>query len=191
MKHTWGGLLALLTVIGLAGCGGSVIDANSSPTPAVGAASPGAATSPGASASAPACSGADATIPPGSPDNFADGKTNQPTILPDGLQYVDLVPGGGPQVQAGQCVTIHYSLFLQDGTAVESSRSSSGSGAFKFQAGAGSVIKGFDEGVQGMSVGGRRRITVPPALGYGATGSPPKIPANATLVFVIQVMAAV
>jgi len=185
MKQTLGGLLTLMALFGLSGCGGTVIDANSSPTPAV------AAASPGASASAAACSGSDASIPPGNPDSFDEGKTSQATTLPDGLQYVDLAPGNGPQVKAGQCVTLHYSLFLQDGTAVDSSRNPQGGGAFKFPAGSGSVVKGFDEGVVGMNVGGRRRLTVPAALGYGATGSPPKIPANATLVFVVQVAAAV
>ncbi|MFY9614647.1 MAG: FKBP-type peptidyl-prolyl cis-trans isomerase [Candidatus Dormiibacterota bacterium] len=185
MKLTWSGLMVPLSVIGLAGCGGVVSDANATPTPGLASQA-----SPGSSPSAPACSGADKTVPPGSPDTFDEGKTKAPTTLPDGLQFVDLAPGGGPRVAAGQCVTMHYSLFLQDGTPVESSRDPQGSGAFKFQAGGGQVIKGFDEGVQGMSVGGRRRLTVPSALGYGAQGSPPKIPANATLVFVIQVVAA-
>jgi FKBP-type peptidyl-prolyl cis-trans isomerase FkpA len=189
MKAVLSRLAILAAVVVIAGCGGSVIDANSSPSPGTETAtSPGV--SPGASPSTPACSGSDSSVPPGTPDTFDEGKSNPPTTLADGLQYVDLSAGGGPKVQAGQCITMHYSLFLQDGTAVESSRSPSGGGAFKFQAGGGQVIKGFDEGVQGMSVGGRRRLTVPPAIGYGAQGSPPKIPANATLVFVIQVVAA-
>jgi FKBP-type peptidyl-prolyl cis-trans isomerase len=158
-----------------------VIDANSTPLPSLKA---------GASPGASGCSGADKTVPAGQPDTFDEGKDAQGTKLPDGLQYVDLTPGDGPQVKPGQCVTIHYSLFLSDGTPVESSRSGQGQGAFKFEAGGGKVIKGFEEGIQGMNVGGRRRVTVPPDLGYGAQGSPPKIPANSTLVFVIQVMKA-
>ncbi len=184
MKTIVAWLIAPVALIGLAGCGGTVIDTSGSPSH--GAA---AAASAGASPSAPACTGADKTIPPGNPDTFDEGKTSPATTLPDGLQYIDLTPGGGPKVQVGQCVTIHYSLFLQDGTAVESSRNPQGGGAFKFQAGGGQVIKGFDEGVQGMSVGGRRRLVVPPALGYGAQASG-KIPANSTQVFVIQVVAA-
>lgn len=174
--------LALLA-LGLAGCGGTVIDANSTPSSQ-------AQASPGASPSASACSGADASVPAGQADTFDEGKSAAGTSLAGGLQYVDLAPGGGPQVQNGQCLTVHYSLFLADGTPVESSRNTAGGGAFKFTLGAGSVIPGFDQGVAGMNVGGRRRITVPPGLGYGVSGQPPKIPGNATLVFVIQVLKA-
>jgi FKBP-type peptidyl-prolyl cis-trans isomerase len=182
MTRTWVGLMMVIAAVGLAACGGTVIDANSTPSP-----SQRAGASPGASGAA-ACSGADKSIPPGNPDSFAEGKDAQATRLPDGLQYVDITAGNGPAVKQGQCITMHYSLFLADGTPVESSRSAQGQGAFKFQAGGGQVIKGFDEGIQGLNVGGRRRITVPPELGYGAQGSPPKIPANSTLVFVIEVV---
>jgi FKBP-type peptidyl-prolyl cis-trans isomerase FkpA len=175
------GVLAL----GLAACGGTVIDANSSPTPATAALPSGSP--PAAAPSAPACTGSDSSAPLGQADTFAEGKDAPAKTTADGLQYVDLTVGSGLPVKAGQCVTMHYSLFLSDGTAIESSRKAGGSGAFKFQAGGGGVIKGFDEGVVGMNVGGRRRLTVPPALGYGAQGQG-NIPANSTLVFVIEVV---
>jgi FKBP-type peptidyl-prolyl cis-trans isomerase FkpA len=171
-----------LAALAVSACGGAVTDANSTATPSAPVAQ--------ASPTARQCAGLDATVPKGSPDDFNAGKDTAPTTLPDGLKYVDLTTGGGAPVQAGQCLTIHYSLFLADGTAVESSRNATGQGAFKFQQGGGSVIKGFDEGVQGMKVGGRRRVTVPPELGYGVKGQPPKIPANSTLVFVIEVVSA-
>lgn len=184
MRNTSVATLLGVVILGLAGCGGSVIDANSTPTPAAAALPSGSP--PAAAPSAPTCTGSDSSVPAGQPDNFADGKDAPPKTTADGLQYVDLTVGTGLPVKAGQCVTMHYSLFLADGTPIESSRKTGGSGAFKFQAGAGGVIKGFDEGVLGMNVGGRRRLTVPPALAYGSQGQG-NIPANSTLVFVIEV----
>lgn len=180
MKRIMAGLLAPVALITLAGCGGEVIDANSTPSSS---SNPASQVSP----SGPACSGFDPTVDKGKPDDFNEGKDASATTLPDGLAYVDLKVGDGATVVSGQCVTVNYSLFLADGSALETSRAAAAQGAFQFRVGTGAVIKGWDEGVPGMKVGSRRRLTIPPALAYGAQGSPPKIPANSTLVFVVEV----
>ncbi|MEA2645243.1 MAG: hypothetical protein QOE92_326 [Chloroflexota bacterium] len=178
-------LLGAATVL-LSSCGGEVVDANATPSasaPVANASQP----APGATPSADTCQGFDPTVDKGQPDDFNEGKDAPQTTAPDGLAYVDLRPGTGDEVKAGQCVTVNYSLFLADSTALETSRAAAGSGAFQFKVGTGQVIKGWDEGVPGMKVGGRRRLTIPGDLAYGAQGSPPKIPPNATLVFVVEV----
>ena len=103
-----------------------------------------------------------------------------------GLQIEDLKVGSGPEAKAGQNVTVHYVGTLTDGSKFDSSRDR-GQG-FKFPLGAGRVIKGWDQGVAGMKVGGLRKLTIPPELGYGARGFPPVIPANSTLVFEVELL---
>lgn len=104
-----------------------------------------------------------------------------------GLQYRDLVVGSGPTVTNGQMVTVHYIGQLLNGTQFDASVPPAA--PIRFQVGVGRVIRGWDEGLLGMRVGGRRQLVIPPALGYGLRGMGP-IPANSVLVFVIEVVAA-
>jgi FKBP-type peptidyl-prolyl cis-trans isomerase FkpA len=108
-----------------------------------------------------------------------------------GLQYEDLTPGTGNEARAGAHVTVHYTGWLQnqDGSAGKKFDSSKDRGdPFDFPLGAGHVIRGWDEGVQGMKVGGSRRLIIPAALGYGARGAGGVIPPNATLIFDVDLL---
>ncbi len=120
-------------------------------------------------------------------DSFSTGADKTPTKFPDGLQLVDVKTGDGAQVKKNDLLSVQYTGWLSDGTKFDSSRDRGK--AFDVTIGAGQVIPGWDEGVPGMKVGGIRRLIIPSALGYGAQGSPPVIPANATLVFLIEVVA--
>ena len=110
---------------------------------------------------------------------------------PSGLQFEDTVTGSGAVAQAGQRVTVHYTGWLYDnGEAGRKFDSSKDRGQpFVFPLGAGHVIKGWDEGVQGMAVGGTRRLVIPAELGYGARGAGGVIPPNATLLFEVELLA--
>ena len=104
---------------------------------------------------------------------------------PSGLQYEDTKVGTGPEATAGKTVEVHYTGTLADGTQFDSSR---GRGPFAFRLGAGRVIKGWDEGVQGMKVGGTRKLVIPSNLAYGAGGVDGAIPPNAQLTFVVELL---
>ncbi|MBM3357186.1 MAG: FKBP-type peptidyl-prolyl cis-trans isomerase [Betaproteobacteria bacterium] len=108
------------------------------------------------------------------------------TTTPSGLTIEDLVVGEGAVAAAGQPVKVHYTGRLTDGTKFDSSKDRND--PFVFSLGAGRVIRGWDEGVQGMKVGGKRKLTIPPALGYGARGAGGVIPPNATLVFEVELL---
>ena len=110
---------------------------------------------------------------------------------PSGLQYEDVVAGTGAAAKAGQRVSVHYTGWLyHDGQAGRKFDSSKDRGdPFAFALGAGNVIKGWDEGVAGMQVGGTRRLVIPPHLGYGARGAGGVIPPNATLLFEVELLA--
>ncbi|NEX61166.1 FKBP-type peptidyl-prolyl cis-trans isomerase [Noviherbaspirillum galbum] len=113
------------------------------------------------------------------------------TTTESGLQYDDLTVGSGEEARAGNHVTVHYTGWLQnsDGSAGRKFDSSKDrNDPFEFPLGAGHVIKGWDEGVQGMKVGGVRRLTIPAALGYGARGAGGVIPPNATLIFEVELL---
>ena len=103
-----------------------------------------------------------------------------------GLKYDDLVVGDGAEAQAGQRVSVHYTGWLTDGSKFDSSVDRND--PFQFALGKGMVIRGWDEGVQGMKVGGKRKLTIPPQLGYGAQGAGGVIPPNATLVFDVELL---
>jgi FKBP-type peptidyl-prolyl cis-trans isomerase FkpA len=116
----------------------------------------------------------------------APAAASQEVTMPSGLKYQDLVVGTGAEATAGKTVSVHYTGWLTDGTKFDSSLDRGQ--PFPFQLGAGSVIRGWDEGVAGMKVGGKRKLTIPPALGYGERGYPGAIPPNATLVFDVQLL---
>ncbi|MGH9854983.1 MAG: FKBP-type peptidyl-prolyl cis-trans isomerase [Blastocatellia bacterium] len=104
---------------------------------------------------------------------------------PSGLKYEDIIVGTGPSPQPGQEVTVHYTGTLEDGTKFDSSLDRDK--PFQFPIGMGRVIKGWDEGVMTMKVGGKRKLVIPPQLGYGARGVGP-IPPNSTLVFEVELL---
>ena len=105
---------------------------------------------------------------------------------PSGLKYEDLKVGTGAEAKAGQTVSVHYTGWLTDGKKFDSSVDRRQ--PFEFPLGMGRVIKGWDEGVQGMKVGGKRKLTIPPGLGYGARGAGGAIPPNATLIFDVELL---
>jgi FKBP-type peptidyl-prolyl cis-trans isomerase len=104
-----------------------------------------------------------------------------------GLQYWDIKVGTGTVAKEGSKVKVHYTGWLTTGKKFDSSVDAHQ--PFDFTIGAGEVIKGWDEGVAGMKIGGKRQLRIPPELGYGAAGSPPVIPPNATLIFDVQLLA--
>jgi FKBP-type peptidyl-prolyl cis-trans isomerase FkpA len=103
-----------------------------------------------------------------------------------GLKYEDLQEGDGAEAETGKQVTVHYTGWLVDGTKFDSSLDRNQ--PFSFALGKGQVIRGWDEGVQGMKVGGKRKLTIPPQLAYGARGAGGVIPPNATLVFEVELL---
>lgn len=103
-----------------------------------------------------------------------------------GLQYVDLIAGTGREAHVGETAIVHYTGWLKDGTKFDSSKDRNE--PFRFRLGAGRVIKGWDEGVVGMKIGGTRKLIIPPDLGYGARGAGHVIPPNATLTFQVELL---
>jgi FKBP-type peptidyl-prolyl cis-trans isomerase len=112
--------------------------------------------------------------------------TGEPTKTADGLQYWDIKVGSGATAQSGQMVKVHYTGWLTNGKKFDSSVDHGQ--PFSFHLGAGEVIKGWDEGVAGMKVGGKRQLRIPPELGYGQGGYPPIIPGNSTLIFDVELL---
>jgi FKBP-type peptidyl-prolyl cis-trans isomerase FkpA len=164
--------LSLLTltmaVIALAACSPKE-EKPADSTPA--AAAPAPATEPAAEAAAPA----------------ATGTENMP------MQKIDLTPGNGAEIKSGQNALVHYTGWLYDAAATDNKGKKFDSSVdrnepFEFPVGAGMVIKGWDEGVVGMKVGGKRRLVIPPEMGYGARGAGGVIPPGATLVFDVELV---
>jgi peptidylprolyl isomerase len=152
----------------LAACGA---DATDTPVPT------------GAAGTQPAAS---CTPAPAGGDNFTQAVPITTTTA-DGLKYGDIVVGTGPVPAKGDNLTMQYTGWLTNGCEFDTSRQP-GRTAFQFVIGAGNVIGGWDEGILTMHVGGKRRLVIPPALGYGASGQGP-IPPNATLIFDVELLA--
>ena len=113
-------------------------------------------------------------------------RTGAEVTTASGLKYVDLTEGTGPSPRQGQTAVVHYTGTLTNGNKFDSSVDRGQ--PFNFVLGTGSVIKGWDEGVASMKVGGKRRLIVPPDLGYGPMGRPPSIPGNSTLIFEVELL---
>ena len=134
-------------------------------------------------------------------ETSAPAPTSTPTEAPAStgtevmaMQQKDLAPGSGPEIKAGQSALVKYTGWLYDAAAPENkgkkfdSTEDHGGEPFEFDVGAGMVIKGWDQGVAGMKVGGKRRLVIPPEMGYGARGAGGVIPPNATLVFDVELV---
>jgi FKBP-type peptidyl-prolyl cis-trans isomerase FkpA len=107
-------------------------------------------------------------------------------VTPSGVRYLDLQVGQGEEAQPGRIVEVHYTGWLQDGTKFDSSRDREH--PFAFRLGAGDVIKGWDEGLLGMKVGGKRKLTIPPELGFGKQGVGSVVPPNAILYYELELL---
>ena len=115
-----------------------------------------------------------------------NSSTGQEVTTSSGLKYVDQILGTGEVATAGKNTTVHYTGWLENGKKFDSSVDRGQ--PFSFPLGAGRVIKGWDEGVQGMKVGGKRKLTIPSDLGYGSRGAGGVIPPNATLIFDVELL---
>lgn len=107
--------------------------------------------------------------------------------MPTGLKYRELVEGTGQAVEVGDTIVVHYTGRLKDGTKFDSSYDHPGQQPFEFKLGKG-IIKGWQEGIPGMKVGGKRKLIIPPSLAYEDAGKPPDIPPRATLYFEIELL---
>jgi len=124
------------------------------------------------------------------PVGRSDAADNQVTEMPDGLKYTDTKTGDGATAKAGNKVSVHYTGWLSDNGAKGKKFDSSVDRGqpFQFTLGAKQVIAGWDEGVAGMKVGGKRTLNIPPELGYGVRGAGGTIPPNATLIFDVELL---
>lgn len=113
-------------------------------------------------------------------------KTGTEVTTASGLKYIDQVEGSGPSPVTGKTVTVHYTGTLENGKKFDSSVDKGK--PLSFVIGRGEVIKGWDEGLMTMKVGGKRKLIVPPQLGYGPQGNGPKVPPNSTLFFDVEML---
>jgi FKBP-type peptidyl-prolyl cis-trans isomerase len=109
------------------------------------------------------------------------------TVLPSGVRYVDEKPGTGEEARDGKILDVRYTGWLQDGSKFDSTEDCAK--PLTLRLGAGDVIKGLDEGLVGMKVGGKRHLTIPPELGFGKEGGGERIPPNATLIYEVELLA--
>jgi peptidylprolyl isomerase len=147
---------------------------------------------PQANSGSPAAVSQTTPTPVGGVDDFKEGAGKTPVKFPDGLQILDLKQGTGDTVGTGATVMAQYTGWLNNGTKFDSSRDRGQPlcailANVQSQGTCTSVIPGWNEGIPGMKVGGKRKLTIPPALAYGDQGVPPTIPASSTLVFTIEV----
>jgi peptidylprolyl isomerase len=117
----------------------------------------------------------------------------KPVTTPSGLQYIDLVKGAGDSPRPGQTVSVHYTGRFTNGSVFDTSLKGPGAPPFSFPLGAGQVIKGWDEGVASMKIGGKRKLIVPGSLAYGPKGMQDRpghyvIPPNSTLIFEVELL---
>jgi FKBP-type peptidyl-prolyl cis-trans isomerase FkpA len=132
------------------------------------------------------CSGAKTTEQENTNTNQQGEGSMESVTTASGLQYQDLTVGTGAEAKAGDTVVVHYTGWLTDGTKFDSSVDRNQ--PFSFTLGAGRVIAGWDEGVAGMKIGGKRKLTIPAELGYGSRGAGGVIPPNATLIFDVELL---
>ena len=185
MKFTTKALmLAGALLVAAPGCGNKSSDTDS--TPAASTTAPASVPAPAPAAQSPAPPSADITHTPAT--SKIGGKTVTLKATPSGLQYYDIKVGTGASPASGQTVDVQYVGALPNGTKFDSSYDH-GTDPFEFPIGGGAVIKGWDEGVATMKVGGKRRLVVPSALAYGADSPTPAIPPNSTLVFDVELLA--
>lgn len=138
-----------------------------------------------------ASGGSSATTTTGSGSSVSATTTTPPsaaqeTTLPGGLKYQDVTVGTGAEATPGKRVTVHYTGWLTDGTKIDSSVDRGQ--PYTITLGAGEVIQGWDQGIAGMKVGGKRKLTIPHQLAYGPSGRPPVVPPSATLLFDIELL---
>jgi FKBP-type peptidyl-prolyl cis-trans isomerase len=165
--------LALAAMVAVIGCQESKPEGSAS-TQATGSST----SSPSASTTTTSGTSATATTP-------APVAGGQEVTMPSGLKYQDVEVGTGAEASTGKSVTLNYTGRLTDGTQFDSSV---GKAPLVFQVGAGTMVRGMEEGVVGMKVGGKRKLTIPPQLGYGERGYPGAIPPNATILFDIELL---
>jgi FKBP-type peptidyl-prolyl cis-trans isomerase len=182
-------ILALLAAGGLAACGSSKAP-GVQPVPSGGATEAAVTASPATSSTTPTTSTPAATTPkPPSPLSKKPVVSVPSGPAPTKLQVKDLITGTGPAAKAGSQLTVNYVGVLYKG-GKEFDSSWKRNQPFPFQLGQGAVIKGWDQGLVGMKVGGRRELIIPADLAYGKAGSPPTIPPDSALVFVVDLLGA-
>jgi FKBP-type peptidyl-prolyl cis-trans isomerase FkpA len=171
LTRTWP---ALACVIALAGCNQSSTQTSTT----------GTTTTTTTQVTPPGGTSAGSTAAAGGGAQAGTAPAAQEVTMPSGLKYQDIKVGDGAVAEQGMLATVDYTGWLTDGTKFDSSKDRGQT--FDFKLGAGQVIRGWDEGVKGMRVGGVRKLTIPPELGYGAQGAGGVIPPNATLVFEVE-----